>query len=65
VFKIGIAKHDQESSVKENTNEDRVCDVPHLIRFSLASNSIDNFDNNHSYNHVDDNNQVFQKVIHR
>jgi len=63
-FKICIAKHNQETSVEEDANEHRVCDVSHLVRFCLASNHGDDFYDDHSDCHVYKNNEVWKELVH-
>jgi len=65
VNQVGIAKHDEETCIEEYTDEYAVGDITHLVGFCVASDPIDNHDNNHSKNSVNNNNQIFQKLIHK
>lgn len=57
-LKVSVTKHEQETRVEELANENSVGCVFHLRGLSVNTNKSDDFDNDHSDDCVDDNDQI-------
>ena len=64
LLQVGVAEHEQETCVEENADEYTICDVLHLLGLSLTSNLVNDDDNDHSNDSIDNNDKILDQVVH-
>ena len=61
---IGVAKHQQETCVEEDADENAVGDVRHLGRLRAATDIVDDDNDYHSDHCIENDDEVLYEVVH-
>ena len=55
IGQVGIRKNKEQTGIEEESDEDTVGDLSHLLRHSIVTNPSDQTDDHHTQDHIDSN----------